>query len=310
MIAQPLAADEFPDGDDRVEALWVDGLLRSLGDSPTARSARVETFLDRLNQETPAVPNREAIHRRLVRRSWAVAAVAASLLLGAFLMERFAGSAQASVESLVRLAKQTLQTPVDRCYLVQFEPQPGEESALRHGEVRLWTRGDRFWFTTVGARHIAGGREANGSIWVARNPQVGIRYEADEADIPAELSLSISVYSMQLDALLDDVLRDFDLHGDEPRTTGETRMQTIRAELKPGHEHPSVKSAVLEIDTRTHAVQRLTLWRRQSIVTYTLAETGRQDDAQYTLEGHLQPDARVFTRSLNPELRRQKYRGD
>src|SRR5204863_9076149 len=101
--------------------------------------------------------------------------------------------------------------------------------------------GDRFWFAASGARHVAGGHDVNGGIWVARNRQLGIRYEAGEADIPAELSVSMSIYSMQLDTLLDEVLRDFDLRGDEPQAVGDAQVQTIRAELKPNHEHPSVK---------------------------------------------------------------------
>ncbi|HEX4148613.1 MAG TPA: hypothetical protein VHY20_06485, partial [Pirellulales bacterium] len=104
-----------------------------------------------------------------------------------------------------------------------------------------------------------------------------------------------------------DVLANFDLRT-EPSPDSKTHI--IRAELKTGHEHPSVKLAVLEIDDASHCVRRLTLWRRQSIVTYDLVEVGQQPDAQYTLEGHLEPDARIYTRSLNPELRRHKLRGD
>ena len=70
-----------------------------------------------------------------------------------------------------------------------------------------------------------------------------------------------------------------------------------------------LKAAQLEIDTQTHVIRRLVLARLQATVTYTLVETRSLDPDQYRLEGHLEPGARIYTRSNNPELRRAKLRG-
>jgi hypothetical protein len=155
----------------------------------------------------------------------------------------------------------------------------------------------------------------HGRIWVARSPREGVRYEANEAEMPVWLALMCDVCSMRLETLLDDVLTDFDLHREQAAPAATAGTHAIRAELKPGHPHPTLRAALLEIDAESRVVRRVVLWRTHqgeplTTVTFTLLETGVQSDDSYQLEGHLQPDAKIYSRSFKPALRQQKLASD
>jgi hypothetical protein len=115
---------------------------------------------------------------------------------------------------------------------------------------------------------------------------------------------------MQPDKLLGEVLRDFDLtrepaSQDQPSTT-----IVVRAALKPGHSHPSLRGARLEFDAETKVVRKLVLERTGSgrpvaTITYTLVDTQAHPDRSFELEGHLQAPYEIYTRDYEPEKRRE-----
>jgi hypothetical protein len=134
----------------------------------------------------------------------------------------------------------------------------------------------------------------------------GLRFGADEA--PLWLRLSAEVYSMRVDHLLGEVLRDFDL-AREPAPQGQPSSTiAIRATLKPGRRHPALKAARIEFDGETKVVRKLVLDRTRlgqpvATVSYLLIDTRQQDDRLYALEGHLEAPYEVYT-SQNEAQRR------
>ena len=104
--------------------------------------------------------------------------------------------ATASAAALVAAAQEEHARPIDRCYRVTVVPAPGGPLErlppwLAPREVRLWTRGDRFWCTTPFERGpTAWGRDGQGRLWVATR-RFGLR--ADRDMIPEPLALACDV---------------------------------------------------------------------------------------------------------------------
>lgn len=237
-------------------------------------------------------------------------AVAAGLAFVFFGGLFYAKPEPATAEGLVRDAQQAHHQPVDRCYLVEVRRESDllDESkpvTAQSRTTRLWTRGDRFWIESTNPRERwAWGRDERSGLWLAFGavPR-GVRLDPDE--VPRSLEQASDLFSMQLETLLVDVRRDFTLTRESlPDSSG----LLISAALKPGRYSPSLRSATLEIDPETKVVRRVVLNRLRNgqpfaTVTYTLVETGTQDDAKYQLEGHLPPGAPVFSRTTLPRLR-------
>jgi hypothetical protein len=120
---------------------------------------------------------------------------------------------------------------------------------------------------------------------------------------------------MQLETLLVDIRRDFTLTRE---TIDDSSAQRIVATPKPNRAAPGLRGAMLEIDPETKAIRQLVLNRLRNgqplaTVTYTLVETGTQDDAKYELEGHLPSKATILSRSNMAHLRAgvlSKFFGD
>lgn len=231
------------------------------------------------------------------RWTWSLALAAGVLLAVLATLQMM--PAQASAETLVREAQQAHALPVDRRYLLEIEPSPDMLDRFPLIEAKpenLWTRGDRFWIeVTFPDRRWAWGQDDQDRVWVACFPDRGVRFDADE--IPDVLAAGLSVRTVHFEMLLATVLQDFDL----TRQPGSHDNYVVRAELKPGHAHPTLRYAELEIEADTKVVKRLVLqrtFRGQDIarVTFTLAETGTQPDEAYRLEGHLADGAQVLTR--------------
>jgi hypothetical protein len=136
-----------------------------------------------------------------------------------------------------------------------------------------------------------------------------VRLDPDET--PRWLEQACDLFSMQFETLLADVRRDFTLTRDPlPDSSG----LLISATLKPNRWHPTVRAATFEIDRETKVIRKLVLSRvwnglPAATVTYTLVETGTQDDAKYQLEGHVPAGATILTRTNNPRLRHQVLTG-
>lgn len=239
--------------------------------------------------------------RLLSLRCWGLrmalaAALAVAVFWGWFLWPRNVSAETLIAQVLTKEREQAL----DRCYLVSFQVDQGQ---LERDEwlvpvppqARLWTRGDRFFMESAKRPTLgAWGRDETGQVWVAPFAQLGIRFDKDHVPVP--LRQACDVFSMDVPTLLSEVLTHCELHRESaPREP----LQILRAELRDGHEHKTLRAARLEIDTQTDSLNRLVLTRSFKNVTVTttfeLAETRRQPDERYRLENHLKKRALVLS---------------
>lgn len=264
----------------------------------------------------PDVVEHNGANSRWARRlAWGIGAAAAVLL--AFLGGLQLGPQRASAKALVQEAQAAHGLPLDRCYLVEIR----KESAVLDDQnpltaqarvIRVWTRGDRFWIESVNPqRRWAWGRDENGSVWMTFGPHRAIRFQRPE--VPRWLALGCDVFAMQLETLLNEVLRDFDLQRTTDRA-GAPATQVVTATLQPGRQHPSLRHAQIEMDAETKVIRRLVLNRMRlgqpfATITYTLVESQPQDDSKYVLEGHLSAPFDVYTPTTNPQKCRETLDG-
>ena len=250
-------------------------------------------------------PPRRSLGRSVLWFVVAAAAVVAAFFLGGWWLT----PAQASAETIVRQAREAHALPRDRCYAVQVVPDPNgvlaDRPLLFHPrEMRLWTRGDRFWMeSTNPERQWAVGRDEQGVIWAAVGRGHGVRYDPEEETPPA-LAVACDVCSLQVETLLDRLIADFDLRREGPRD-GAYRIEALP---RAGGGLPWLRSAELEIDAETRVLRRLVLHRTRNgqplaTVTFTLTDAGSQPDGAYELEGHLDPGAPVYTGTNGPMRR-------
>jgi hypothetical protein len=228
-----------------------------------------------------------------------VAAIAAGLLL-AFLGGRYLGPAPANAAIVLRNV-QAKYVGIDRCYLVQYAPDPRtwdpKNKLEGPSQSTLWTRGDRFWADcTIAETKLTVGQEKDGTLWVTPSRRKGIRFGNDPGTLPPDVALICSINSMSVPRLLNEVLADFDLQ-ESPGGTDQPHL-LVRATLKPGRSHRLLADALLEIDTEHNLLTRIVLrtvrvGQPKGVVTYTLVGSAPQDDLQYLLQSHLDADAEV-----------------
>jgi hypothetical protein len=316
MRGLPPALDEngLPLEPGHPDEYWVHGLLRSLADSPRARQARLERFARRLSQEVEVqrkwLPARPGL--------WGIGVLAAALLLMVLLGLHYK-LAQAHTLGVLREAQGANAQLPDRCYYFQLQPEPGALNQrllpIPLREARLWTRGDCFWFECIKpGLKLAYGRDRQGRLWIANSPWEGIRYEGEESELPPWMAITCEVGTMRIEKLLEKVLADFILYH-EPPPPGSNAPHVIRAEPKPDRPHPLLGSALLEIDTQTKIVKRVVLRRLHQgrpllTVTYTFLESRVLSDESYQLEGHLQPGARIESRTFQRAVQEDAVRED
>lgn len=274
----------------------VDELIRSyLND--LERQVEPRRLAERIEEEA----GRAAPSRR--RRWWAwgltgmAAAIVAALLLTV-------GGVQAGPDKLLREARQTHATGLDRCYRIQVELGPAEPRLrpLDSYESRLWTRGDRFWIESQATgRQVAWGRDDTGRVWFALSPREGIRF--DPGEVGEKLELACKLRELRPEHLLDQLLADFTLRR-EPSEKGSYLIQA-----RPKQDHPFLREAVLEVDADSRVLKRVVLTRtyrgsQAATVTFTLLETRPQADDRYVLEGHLESEAAIYSQAHRPWMRR------
>jgi len=100
-----------------------------------------------------------------------------------------------------------------------------------------------------------------------------------------------------METLLREILAGFELR----RESVSGSRDLIHAQPKPGTVNSKYSAVLLEVDSRTHVVQRVELQRAYqgrpiATVTFVLVESRLQENASYTLEGHLGPDGVVLDR--------------
>jgi hypothetical protein len=303
-----------PEAEHEIDALLHAQLQRKAQDiNPQPLQERIFATLEQSAQPALLDRQRGPRFRRLrsaLRSRWTWGLVAAAVVL-AFLGGLQISPNRASAEALLREAQQVHRLPLDRCYLVEVRRESGWQSDMAAETparvTRLWTRGDRFWIESVNPRQRwAWGRDDQNGVWMTGGLGRGIRLDADE--VPPWLALLCDVHSLQLDTLLAELLRDFDVQreGHGPDTLPTTYV--IRATPRPGPRPLFIRSVQLEVDAETKVLRRVVISRvRQgqplATTTYSLVETATQPDARFRLEGHLREPFEVYTRDHRPERR-------
>ncbi len=239
--------------------------------------------------------------------AWAVMAAA---VVVAFLGGRFFDSSPAHAASLLRTVRTVHTQSVDRCYRVQhaLEPSGDADTTASASESILWTRGDQFWSdAALGSRRIRIGRDETGTVWLAPNPQKGIRFSPDRASFPEEIETLCQIASLTVPVLVDDVLEGFDLKTDRPTPHSDGLRSVIWARLKDGRTHPFLSAAMLEVDVERNLVVRLVLWLHAArgpngTVTYTLIDRPAPPAESYRLEHHLDAEAVIEDQTFPRKL--------
>ncbi len=201
----------------------------------------------------------------------------------------------ASPDELLRESRITHEAATDRCYAVVAEWEPIPLRVLKLEPLvrtsKLWTRGDQFWIETTDpqGRSIAWGQTKDGKVWVAPSRAVGLVY--DEADVGEPLARYCELMSLRVVTTLGELLADYDLYRRDAGQPGEPiRIEASRRPVqglvqKFGH-------VALELDPETKVIQKAVLSRRVNgetvgTLTFTLTETAKLADDQYTVAGHL-----------------------
>jgi hypothetical protein len=288
----------------------MDRLVRSYLDRETAQTdatdllARIRDDAATSSDEVPSdvVATGLALKRRWPRRLTLSAATMAAVVL-AFCFGRYFSPRTASASTLLESVRAVHERDVDRCYRVQFAPDPRYWDRSRKldgpSESTLWTRGDRFSAEcSIGDIRLQVGRDGDGTLWVSPSRSRGIRFADDPARLPKEVATICSINSMTVPTLVDDVLADFELSAEPVSGAPDSPTRLIWAKLKPGRTHWLLSAAMLEIDVRTNVLNRLVLWtlkegRPNGTVTSTLLEKMPQSDVHYRLESHLDSNAVV-----------------
>lgn len=277
-----------------VDAL-VSGYLDRLGQDVDGPS-----FLTRLRRREPlshaATPSR--LMSRRVR--WGLVAAAAVVLVVATSIPTSLSTAEAS--NLVAQTRYQLQAGgIDRAYDLIHQPViPG----VHDGVARvmpchvIWTRGDRFWADMrLGRVPWQWGRDENGNVWLALRGNLGLRFGPGE--IPRPLREFILWRQVDLNAILAQLLADFQIREDTPAEVRVAGLHRITTAPRGGRVIPHLRHAQLDIDPRRREIQRLVLhtgWldRTLGVTTITLRERGSMASLAYRLEGHLEPGAQVL----------------
>ncbi|HZZ78010.1 MAG TPA: redoxin domain-containing protein [Gemmataceae bacterium] len=253
-----------------------------------------------------AVMRKPAVSRwRRLLRPILAGSIAAAIVL-AFFGGRYLGPTSVSARELVAEVKRVHNQPLARCYLVEMKRQPESDEGKSARQVRLWTRGDRFW---IEMRHsetsppFVWGRGDDGTLWAVLDANRGVRAPIDQT--PKPLQRLADLYTLNVDTLLDELLRDCTI-AEEPSDGSLTRIVTAEPSTK--RMRLWLEKATLEIDVEAKVLRRMVLERnilggRQATVTFTLIETGPDSDADYRLEGHLAKPMRVYEGKIEPRVK-------
>jgi thiol-disulfide isomerase/thioredoxin len=260
-----------------------------------------------MNESAPA---RRAPARRF-KRIGLTAGVAAALTL-AFLGGWRMGPKQASAMDLVQEVKRVHNLPLERCYVVEFERVAHDDGRtpieMARGQVRVWTRGDRFWVEMHQPGNeppLIWGRAEDGALWAVLDLHRGVRIAA--LDAPRRLALLADVYSLNVDTLLDDVLHDCTLTEDSPDSSSKL-TRVMQARPRTLKTRVWLEQATLEIDTEARVLRRLIIERNRlglpfARVTFSLVETRPANDAGYLLEGRLTQPFHIYEGNIEPRVK-------
>jgi hypothetical protein len=244
--------------------------------------------------------------RRSRRLAWTLGSSLAIAV--AFWGGRYVGPGSASAATVLQTVRSVHSRPIDRCYQVHYAPDnrywDGHNKLLGPSQSLLWTRGDRFLAEcTIGDLQLTIGRDIDGLLWINSSKKQGVLFEGSDARLPKDLETLCAINSMSLPKLVDDVLADFDLRVEE-RSSAHGEGTLVWADLKPGHVHSLISAALIEVDAKSHAIERLVIWvlrdgHPNGTVTYTLIDSERRDDNLYRMKSQLDGDAKIDVRRLD-----------
>jgi hypothetical protein len=269
--------------------------------------------LARVRAALSAKPARGPLRRRAFRL--VLAAGIAAAVVFAFLGGWYLSPVHAGVRELVQETQRVHNLPLERCYLVEVQRLTGNEEEQRAlgmapRQVRVWTRGDRFWVEMrhAGAeRPLVWGRESTGALWAVLDSHRGVRIRSEQA--PKWLTVIADVCSLNIDTLLGNVLGDCTLTevdtAASPSPSPLTRV--VVAEPRSEKTRMWLGQATLEIDTEAKVLRRVEIARNRrgaplAKVIFTLVETRPDDGAKYQLEGHLTEPSRIYEGRIEPKV--------
>jgi hypothetical protein len=231
--------------------------------------------------------------------------LAAAFLVAVFVIPPRA--ATASPAEAVEKAKAAHARGADRCYAQTAVLPPNASPALVaevSRPVTLCTQGDRFVVEPGFGGKGAWGRDAAGRVWVAPTRDAAARF--DEAELPATLREEIKIRGLEVEPLLDEVLKEFDLEWSSPPARGAPTMTVVATRRGLVGRFQLIR-AELVIETETNLLRSLVLERHipagVAKVTLALSGSAERDPAAYTAEGHINTGRPVYD-AARPVLRR------
>jgi len=268
-----------------------------VNDDPLDHLVREHLEREAATVDASAMLRRVQKARRFSLKRWSLrigaGAVAAAAMVFFILWSGSPNVVEASPEQLVRDALATHSQIIDRRYTIEteWEPHMGQRFPLLalQRNVRLWTRGDRFWIDVQGPhQHFAWGRDESGRVWLVPNRFIGLVYEPEELTEPVHIMGDVC--SMRVETILNDVLANFDL----------TRESStiITARPKNGPRPGGMRFVRMELDAQSKSIRHIEIERMfrgefAARVVATLQEESHIDDCEYELRGHLAENGKI-----------------
>ncbi len=237
------------------------------------------------------------------KRQWFVwLAMAATIAFVVIFAGRWYGPAYAGASAVVQTAIDTHKQPIERIYVVDVKFHDTSMAPAIAQDARIATQGNRFWVEMkYNRKRWTWGQTPDGAIWLVLGSRRAILLDREEVGEP--LKQIAEIYSLRVESLLHELLRDFDL--EQTRVDEMTHVIVARSR---GGSPRWLRRATLEIDTETKAIRRLILERRfasgqLSTITFTLVETRVADEDLFQPQGHLREPFEVFSRDSSPGRR-------
>ena len=153
-----------------------------------------------------------------------------------------------------------------------------------------------------GEKRWAWGRDRDDAIWLTLGPRRAMRIERDEMGRP--LQCIGDIYSLELESLLRDVLRGFQI--EYSSDSGAAHVISAKPRRNSGG---WITEVTIDVDKETKAIQRLVIGATSthgaSTATFTLVDARTPDDSLYRAEGHVTEPFRLLTRHTQPDKRRK-----
>jgi len=291
-----------------VEQLLLDSLLQEeLGADSLAALVDVVAesapYKASANDVSGAAAPHYGSSRSWQRAGWLAAAISLGVIL--FGLSRWEPSSVASAALVIQAAEGVHAERLERVYVVESERSDEAVPFVPPRDVRVATRGDRFFVTmSRGPRQWIWGRGAAGSIWMTVGKRRAIVVEDDE--IGAALRYVSDLYSLEIETLL----KNFRRHCRLEQSHDDSGDHVIRVTPRFTNARGGLRQATIEVDRESKVVRRLVLDREfpeygKSTVTFTLIDTRPATEIDYSPAGHLEERYELLSRTTVPDRRRE-----